>query len=62
MNLVLICGLLSFAIALYFLSINDRGDCFVIITGESIRIQGCHINREFNEGLKGLRALNNECL
>nr|AGU26886.1 triple gene block protein 3 [Potato virus M]AGU26978.1 triple gene block protein 3 [Potato virus M] len=47
-------GLCAFSIVLYLISQNQSG-CVVLITGESVRVQGCQINSEFGSVLSKLK-------
>nr|WJN65814.1 TGB3 [Phlox virus M] len=50
---VLLC---AFSVALFTLR-GTSSDCIVIVTGESVRIQGCVLNSEFQAVLSSLKPL-----
>ncbi|BAA03342.1 7K protein [Potato virus M] len=47
-------GLSAFCIVLYLIS-QGQSDCVVLITGESVRVQGCRIDGEFGSVLSKLK-------
>nr|ABP68909.1 triple gene block 3 protein [Phlox virus M] len=50
---VLLC---AFSAVLFALR-STTSDCIVIVTGESVRIQGCALNSDFQAALSGLKPL-----
>lgn len=57
LNLICACvGLICFASIFAYLSRVDSG-CSVVLTGESVRFQGCEVTEEFTRALSSVRAL-----
>lgn len=50
-----------FAVTLYILT-TTQPNCLVVVTGESVRFQGCPTTSEFLEGLSKLKPLSSSCL
>lgn len=53
----LLAGLISCGLVLWLLSVNSPNPCLVILTGESVRVQGCVINEEFGRAIANFKAL-----
>lgn len=54
MTAYVLVGLCAFCIVLYLISQSQSGG-LVLITGESVRVQGCQINSEFGSVLSKLK-------
>ncbi|AJD23368.1 triple gene block protein 3 [Yam latent virus] len=52
---ILVC-VLSFMVLLFCLHFSSR-ECLVLITGESVRLQGCVITEEFAQAMSKVKAL-----
>jgi len=50
-------GLLTFAVALYFLYPIEVKQCTIILTGESIRLVGCDLTPEHITAVANLKVL-----
>nr|QBL75479.1 TGB3 [Potato virus M] len=47
-------GLCAFCVVLFIITQN-QSDCIVLITGESVRVQGCRIDKEFGDAVSKLQ-------
>ncbi|CAJ43608.1 Triple gene block protein 3 [Narcissus common latent virus] len=61
MLLLLAVTAVVFVITSYILT-TAQPSCLVVVTGESVRFQGCLTTPEFFEGLSKLKPLSSRCL
>nr|WCR76293.1 triple gene block protein 3 [Hop latent virus]CDK36474.1 triple gene block protein 3 [Hop latent virus] len=53
----LLACLVSCGLFLWLLNVSNPNQCLVILTGESVRVQGCVINEEFGRAIANFKVL-----
>nr|AXL95767.1 TgBP3 [Passiflora latent virus] len=56
-SLMISVGLVSFCLTWLIMGSWQRESCLMVLTGESIRIQGCNLSPEHIKALSQLKAL-----